>query len=305
MRHRHGTSWLWLRDGLARRVGQECVDRVAVRRNLDDPGQELIAGESCGNPVLAARLGRDEEANRLHRFIYVLFAFRERGDEPATKARLSGLFLAPDEVFVGWHERVVCRPRRWLPLYGFSVQCCLDHSAIRFRAHKLSSCSMRVERLFKVLVLGGAALGGACGNEATPEGGTNEPGSGNGGADSPGPTSQGGSSGSSAAGAGGTSTGGMAGTDAAGAADSGGAGKGSAGSTSEGGTSSAGSSPGGAAGMAGSSVELECRVDAAGQGDPADPCGCPCCWARDCPNTDDCCGAFCSLGDDGRGCCAE
>jgi hypothetical protein len=164
--------------------------------------------------------------------------------------------------------------------------------------------TMRVERLFKVLVLGGAALGGACGNEAAPEGGTNEPGSGSGGADSPGPTSQGGSDGSSAAGAGGTSTGGMAGTDAVGAADTGGAGRASAGGVGGMQTSSAGNSPGGGAGMAGSSVELECRVDPNGRGDPEDPCGCPCCWALDCPNTEDCCSGFCSAGDDGRGCCA-
>jgi hypothetical protein len=164
--------------------------------------------------------------------------------------------------------------------------------------------TMRVERLFKVLVLGGAALGGACGNEAAPEGGKNEPGSGSGGADLAGATSQGGSDGSSAAGAGSPSTGGTAGTDAVGAADTGGAGKASAGGTG-GMQTSAGNSPGGEAGTAGSSVELECRLDTAGRGDPADPCGCPCCWALDCPNTEDCCSGFCSAGDDGRGCCAK
>jgi len=40
-----------------------------------------------------------------------------------------------------------------------------------------------------------------------------------------------------------------------------------------------------------------------GENDPAAACGCPCCWATDCLNTEPCCGAFCELGNDGAGCC--
>jgi hypothetical protein len=50
---------------------------------------------------------------------------------------------------------------------------------------------------------------------------------------------------------------------------------------------------------------LECRI-IGGQGDPRDPCGCPCCWANDCPNTDaTCCRGFCKGADQGRGCCGQ
>jgi len=46
--------------------------------------------------------------------------------------------------------------------------------------------------------------------------------------------------------------------------------------------------------------ELECSEDP----NPYDPCGCACCWATDCDNTDeDCCGGFCDLGNDSLGCC--
>jgi hypothetical protein len=36
---------------------------------------------------------------------------------------------------------------------------------------------------------------------------------------------------------------------------------------------------------------------------PSDPCGCPCCWAVGYLNTDPQCDGFCSLGNNGMGCC--
>lgn len=36
---------------------------------------------------------------------------------------------------------------------------------------------------------------------------------------------------------------------------------------------------------------------------PTDPCGCPCCWAMNCLNTEPCCVGFCSGGNHGKGCC--
>jgi hypothetical protein len=35
---------------------------------------------------------------------------------------------------------------------------------------------------------------------------------------------------------------------------------------------------------------------------PSDPCGCPCCWSGGL-NTDDSCTSFCAAGNDGKGCC--
>lgn len=168
-----------------------------------------------------------------------------------------------------------------------------------------------------MLVLGGAALGKACGEPAskspgtkqeTPVAGTNsrEP--------------VGGSSpvnGGSAADAGGTVSGaGSAGTGAGGAGPASGGvpTAGTSGSVSVGGVaeedggvsgSSAGSeSAGGAGGGAGEPATLECRVRENGVGHAADPCGCPCCWAKDCLNTDEtCCVGFCKGADEGRGCC--
>ena len=38
-------------------------------------------------------------------------------------------------------------------------------------------------------------------------------------------------------------------------------------------------------------VDLNCSPEP----DPYDTCGCPCCWANDCINTDECCSAFSDL----------
>ena len=39
--------------------------------------------------------------------------------------------------------------------------------------------------------------------------------------------------------------------------------------------------------------------------DPADACGCPCCWAVGFLNSDPECNGFCSAGNGGAGCCPE
>lgn len=39
--------------------------------------------------------------------------------------------------------------------------------------------------------------------------------------------------------------------------------------------------------------------------DPADPCGCPCCWAVGFLNSDPECNGFCSAGNSGAGCCPD
>jgi hypothetical protein len=128
---------------------------------------------------------------------------------------------------------------------------------------------MNIERLFQVLVLGGAALAApGCGDDPA---GT----SGSGGAE---PGQGGGGSGGSPAGP--TST-----------------------ATTGGGGSGADGGAGGAGGVAtsgGGASPLECSAVP----DPADACGCPCCWVENCLNTDEaCCGGFCNLGNDGAGCC--
>jgi len=139
---------------------------------------------------------------------------------------------------------------------------------------------MRIERLFNVLVLGGAALGGACGNEPAED-----------------------DDGGSRAGAGGSGIGGGSTSGVGGASDGMG---GASGTDPGGGEPAAGASAAGAAaGNGGFSGELECRLDRLGRGDPADPCGCPCCWLMDCANDEECCANFCALGDDGRGCCGQ
>jgi hypothetical protein len=212
--------------------------------------------------------------------------------------------------------------------------------------------TMRIERLFNVLVLGGAALALGCAEDDVSEeeagasrtmggaGGT-EPAAGAGGTAGTGIPSSDGTVNGGAAGGGAPPNGGagsgstsanLGGTPAAGGSAGGDAGGGemgsSAGSRSEagsgetGGVSSAGS-PGGTAGSASSgggaggsagnaggpagsagSGDLICQLDDNGRGDPRDPCGCPCCWAGDCLNTEeDCCGGFCRGGDDGGGCC--
>lgn len=119
---------------------------------------------------------------------------------------------------------------------------------------------MRMDRLFHVLVLGGAAIGLSAGCDS------------------------GGGSGAGGDGAGG---------DPSTTGDEGGGGSGgttaSATDTGSGGTTSTGETTG-TAGAGGSGGGLDCSLPAS----PDDPCGCPCCWAEDCSNDDPaCCGAFC------------
>jgi hypothetical protein len=199
--------------------------------------------------------------------------------------------------------------------------------------------TMRIERWFNVLVLGGAALGAGCGHDDPNEEEGSEPstttGAGNGGTSA---SSSGGTSGESSNGgasSGGVSNGGASngGNETGGSPPNGGSG-GQGAETSSGGAQAAGGSAGGGAGATGSGVggsgaaagggsggdgggsagmsgsagggPLECKLDPSGRGDPRDPCGCPCCWAVGCLNTDkDCCGGFCSAGDNGRGCCPD
>jgi hypothetical protein len=203
--------------------------------------------------------------------------------------------------------------------------------------------AMRVERWFNVLVLGGAALGAGCGHDDPNEENEREPGSttnagsggiaasGSGGTASENPkggTSNGGTSNGGTSN-GGTSNGGdaSAGRPTGGASPNGGSGGGEAGTSSSGGAAvggtagdggagpggtsaaggGAGGDGGGASGMSGSAGSgggvLECTVDSMGLGKSSDPCGCPCCWARGCLNSEDCCAGFCLGADSGRGCC--
>jgi hypothetical protein len=117
---------------------------------------------------------------------------------------------------------------------------------------------MRVDRLFNVLVLGGAAIAASCGDDKS---GAAETG-----------TAQGGAGGAAQGGAGGAAMQGGAG----GAADDAGVQAGNGG----------GSDAGGSTVTEGG---LACPTPSS----PTDPCGCPCCWvANNCINTDKCCEAF-------------
>ncbi|MDF3066845.1 MAG: hypothetical protein K0R38_2446 [Polyangiaceae bacterium] len=178
---------------------------------------------------------------------------------------------------------------------------------------------MRIERWFKVLVLGGAALGKGCagaGEQGStknrsplagaaavdPETGGSNAGAGSASGGTVGaPSASGGHSATSGGGAGGKpiqSEAGQAGAPSSGGSTGGGGG-------SAGGSSPSGGSPeAGAAGTSGAGGQLVCHVGKNGVGRASDPCGCPCCWARDCSNTEECCGSFCKAGDEGRGCCA-
>jgi hypothetical protein len=132
---------------------------------------------------------------------------------------------------------------------------------------------MKLDRLFNVLVLGGAAVGlAACSGEGG--GGSSE-----------------GAGGVGSGGAGGNATGSSTSGDMSTSSATGG--EGGAGG---GGTGGAGGS--GTGGVGGSGM-LECSAMA----DPADPCGCPCCWVTDCLNTELCCIDFCKEGNGGLGCC--
>lgn len=132
--------------------------------------------------------------------------------------------------------------------------------------------TMNVQKLFHVLVLGGAAIT-ACSDDAPSDTGTS--GEGTGGNENDG---SGAAATTAAAGGDGNVTGGSVG----------GAGGPSAGAGAAGGVTSAGGGD---------------TPTCSDPPSPTDPCGCPCCWA-DCPNTDDaCCSGFCASGNDDAGCC--
>ena len=152
---------------------------------------------------------------------------------------------------------------------------------------------MRIDRLFHVLVVHGSLLVAGC-DEG---GGTSEGGAS---ADGEGPGDDGGGSSSTT----GTSSAttptdaGDANDDEAG--DGGGSTEGGAASTDEGPASTDGgpvstdegpaSTDDGAGGesSSGDAPELQCSDTP----DPNDTCGCPCCWALDCINTEECCAGF-------------
>ncbi|WP_437282278.1 hypothetical protein WME90_17410 [Sorangium sp. So ce375] len=147
---------------------------------------------------------------------------------------------------------------------------------------------MRIERLFNVLILSGAAIGlGACGDD----GGEN---AGNGGASATAGATSGGAPGSGGAGDGATAGSGGGGESAT--EGSGGAGGGAAAGSGGGESATAGSGGGDGAGGASS-------LDCSAVPDPYDACGCTCCWMTGCLNTEPCCATFCRLGNDGEGCC--
>lgn len=124
---------------------------------------------------------------------------------------------------------------------------------------------MNIQKLFHVLVLGGAAITG-CGDESPND-----------------DVGDGGSAGD----------GGATGDSSANAVATTGSSGGSGGAP----ATTAGN--GGDAAGAGGATPLDCSDSP----DATDACGCPCCWA-DGPNTDeDVCGGFCGSGNDGAGCC--
>lgn len=128
--------------------------------------------------------------------------------------------------------------------------------------------TMNIERLFNVLVLGGASLGlAACGGGSA-GGGASEAASGTG------------------AHGGEAATGGSAGQG---------------GNATE---ATAGSGGGAASGTGGGGDGPQC-TKAEFPGHPYDPCGCPCCWVNDCRNDEPCCADFCSNANNGMGCCGD
>jgi hypothetical protein len=123
---------------------------------------------------------------------------------------------------------------------------------------------MKLERLFNVLVLGGAALGLAAACNGSEEGSTT------------GEAASGADQGSA-----------QNGSQASGATT--GAGSGSAQGGGSNATQSAGVG-GSGAGSSGTGGNLVCSEVP----DINDPCGCPCCWVADCDNDDgECCSGFC------------
>ncbi|WP_438021177.1 hypothetical protein WMF18_19820 [Sorangium sp. So ce315] len=148
---------------------------------------------------------------------------------------------------------------------------------------------MKIERLFNVLIVSGAAVGlAACSDDSS---GSGAPGT-------TGATSGSASSSGQGGGSEGTSSGGGEG-DGGTAAGNGGAMAGSGGATAGSGGAGASAGSGGGGGTGGAS-SLDCSEQAAV---PDDPCGCPCCWVTGCLNTEPCCAAFCEAGNDGEGCC--
>jgi len=123
---------------------------------------------------------------------------------------------------------------------------------------------MKVDRLFNVLVLGGAAIAASCSDDKGPAAETG--------------TAQGGTGGASA------TVQGSGGADTSGSS-TGGSGTGGTGGAESDASAQAGS--GGTGGAATTDAELKCSVHPA----PNDSCGCPCCWGN-CLNIEPCCEAF-------------
>lgn len=142
---------------------------------------------------------------------------------------------------------------------------------------------MKIQKLFEVLVVGGAAVvAGACDGVEDGPGESATSGAGAGTATA---------TGSAAGGGGGLATGPSAtGQGGSSVAPSGAGGAGGSSVQGTGGSSAQG---------AGGSSSLTCSTPAS----PADPCGCPCCWVEACDNTEPCCASFCGAGNQGQGCC--
>ncbi|WP_434048571.1 MULTISPECIES: hypothetical protein [Sorangium] len=141
---------------------------------------------------------------------------------------------------------------------------------------------MKIERLFNVLILSGAAVGlAACSDD-------------------------GGSGGSGGAGAAGT-TGSTSGNATGSGGGGGGGGTASSGGGAEGGNGGGGGATAGSGGAtAGSGGGGEDSLDCSSTPLASDACGCPCCWMGDgCLNNEPCCPpGFCDAGNDGAGCCS-
>lgn len=149
---------------------------------------------------------------------------------------------------------------------------------------------MKIERLFNVLILSGAAVGLAACSDDGGSGGA-------GAAGTPGTTSGNAGSSGGEGGSGGTLISGSGG-------EGGNGGGGGATAGSGGGGATAGSGEGGASVAAGSGGGGASTLDCSSEPDPNDACGCPCCWmGGGCLNNEPCCAGFCEAGNDGEGCC--
>ena len=134
---------------------------------------------------------------------------------------------------------------------------------------------MHIERLFNALVLGGAAIGMGCSEDASPVD------------ERPSESNAGGR------GDGGSGAGAVGGTAGSGSGSTGGSGE-LADASGTPGRAGGGGEPGEADAASG-----ECSAIPT----PSDPCGCPCCWVDNCMNDEPCCESFCAAGDDDKGCC--